>query len=96
MSFLSSISGIKLDSNLLVTLNVPNILGDLLVAFQRIYDSMSIAIRNFTLVEKDIFFKVKENWNFEEDPTTGINFLKIEHDDSAISKTRNILHDLFK
>lgn len=97
MSFLSSISGIKLNNDVLISLKIPNIFGNLLSAFQQMFNSMSVAVRNFTMIENmDVFLKVKENWNFEVDHVTGVSYLKVEHDDSAISKTRNVLHYLFE
>jgi hypothetical protein len=101
VSYLSSFLGFKLQNNPSINLNVPNALGNLISAIQKIFSSVSSVVTTFSKIQTEsrivsTFFKVHENWNFERDINTNIEYLKIEREETAISRTRNVLHDLFE
>ena len=101
MSYLSSLLGFKLQNDPSINLNVPNVLGNLISAIQKIFSSVSSVVNTFSKIQTETkivstFFKVNENWNFELDVDTNINCLKIEREEMAIIKTRNVLRDLFE
>lgn len=99
MSLASNI-GFNLNGDTL-KLNMPNVIGNLISAIQRIYNSFSVALQNFAKIESEIriispLFRVKENWDFVLDSVYNISILKTDKDETAIFRTRNILHDLFE
>jgi hypothetical protein len=101
MSYLSSLLGFKLQNNPSINLNVPNVIGNLISAIEKIFNSISSVVNTLNKIQTEskiisTFFKVGENWNFELDTNTNVEFLKIEREETAISRTRNVLHDLFE
>jgi hypothetical protein len=98
MSMITSSIGFSNES---LKLSMPNIFGNLISAIQKIYNSFSVALQNFTRIENEIriispLFRVKENWDFVFDSITNISVLRIDKDETAIHRTRNMLHDLFE
>lgn len=93
MSFLSAIINIKLDKNLVPRLELSNVLGKLFSAIKQLYESVTYVVKSFAKIEN---LTVQENWLYQIDPLTNLRLLKVEKDPMALSKTKNILKDLFQ
>lgn len=82
MSYLSSLLGYKVQNNQAISLTVTNTFGNLISAIQKIFNSVSTVVNVFSKIQTEstilnTFFKVKENWNFEVDNSTKIEYLKM-------------------
>lgn len=93
MSFLSAISEMKLDQNLFMKLEIPNVLGKIFSAFKQLFNTVATIAHRLSNIEK---LGIEENWTYQTNPITGISILKVEKDPMAVKKTRNALKDLFQ
>lgn len=93
MTFLSAVSGVGFNKNLVQGLALPNVLEKLFSAVKRIFESASYIARNLTSLER---VEIQENWEYEIDHLTNLQILKVEKDPMALVKTRNALRELFQ
>ncbi len=101
MSFLTTALGFRTQTDASLNLNVPNIFGNFISAIQNLFSSVSSAINNVSKIHLEsqvleALFRVSDNWNFELNKDTKIECIKVEREEKAIIKTRNVLHDLFE
>jgi hypothetical protein len=93
MSFLSAIGAMRPDKSIGVTLEIPDVIGTLLSAIKRLFTSVTYVVKSLTEIGA---LEIRENWEYQIDPTTHLRILKVEKDPMALKRTRNALRDLFQ